>query len=141
MKQTLKNILAKIFNPIAPKLGFIRIDTISYLNHKNSLLNNFYTILQQIGFKPRHIVDVGANHGTWTRETLNYYPDAYYTLLEPQYWLKDSISDLLKSNEKITFHGVGAGAKDGSFKFTIVDRDDSCSFRYTEEEAVANGYN
>ena len=35
---------------------------------------------------------------------------------------------------------VGAGEKAGSFKFTIVDRDDSCSFRYSEEDASKNGY-
>lgn len=30
--------------------------------------------------------------------------------------------------------------KKGSFLFTIVDRDDSCSFRYTKEEALEAGF-
>lgn len=140
MKEKIRKSLAKILNPFASKLGFITNTEIADVNHKNNLLSNFYSILHQIGFQPKHIVDIGANHGTWTKEALNHFPDAYYTLLEPQYWLKDSISDLLKSNPKITFHEVGAGAKEGSFKFTIVGRDDSCSFRYTEEEAKAQGY-
>jgi len=140
MKEKIRKLLVKIFNPLAPKLGFISNAEVVDINHKNNLLSNFYSILHQIGFKPKHIVDIGANHGTWMKEALNHFPDAYYTLLEPQYWMKDSIDDLLKSNPKITFHGVGAGAKEGSFKFTIVDRDDSCSFRYTEEEAKAQGY-
>lgn len=140
MRQAIKKILIRIFSPFASKLGFVCLDELHDINQKNSLLLNFYSILKQTGFNPRHIVDVGSNHGTWTREALKSFPDAFYTLLEPQYWLKDSISDLLKSNNKIAFHGVGAGAAEGSFKFTIVDRDDSCSFRYTEEEAIANGY-
>ena len=140
MKKKLKKILTILFNPFASKLGFIANKEAVDINQKNNLLNNFYTILHRIGFKPKHIVDIGANHGTWTKEALNHFPDAYYTLLEPQYWMKESIDDLLKSNPKITFHGVGAGAKEGSFKFTIVDRDDSCSFRYTETEARAQGY-
>jgi FkbM family methyltransferase len=85
-------------------------------------------------------VDVGANHGTWTKETLRYFPDAHYTLIEPQEWLKPSFQDLLDSNSKITYYPVGAGSENGSFKFTIVERDDSCSFRYTEEEAKENGF-
>ena len=93
-----------------------------------------------MGFTPNHIIDVGANHGTWTRETLKFFPNAYYTLLEPQEWLQSSLQDLLDINFKITFNAVGAGAKSGSFQFTIVNRDDSCSFRYTEEEAKAQGF-
>lgn len=107
---------------------------------KNDLLFTFFNNLKQIGFEPKHIVDVGANHGTWTRETLKYFPDAYYTLLEPQYWMQDSIKDLLENNKKIKFNAVGAGAQEGTFNFTIVNRDDSCSFRYTEAEAKAEGF-
>lgn len=109
-------------------------------HHKNDLLDNFYDILRKINFQPRHIVDIGANHGTWTREALKNFPHAYYTLIEPQYWLKDSIKDILDQNSKVQFHAYGAGEKEGSFLFTIHDRDDSCSFKFTTEEAKAGGY-
>lgn len=108
--------------------------------HKDQLLIHFYTILKKFGFTPNHIVDVGANHGTWTREALHHFPDARFTLLEPQAWLKESLQDILDRNPKVQFHAVGAGEKQGSFQFTIVDRDDSCSFKYTAEEAAAKGY-
>ncbi len=107
---------------------------------KDFLLNNFYKSLISIGFTVRHIVDIGANHGTWTRKALKYFPDAYYTLLEPQNWMKEDVQDLLAENSKISFYGVGAGEREGSFKFTLVERDDSCSFRFSEEEAALNGY-
>jgi len=112
----------------------------SNLLHKNYLLNTLFTNLKAAGFSPKHIVDVGANHGTWTREALKYFPDAYYTLIEPQNWLKPSFQDLLNTNKKITYHAVGAGSQSGSFKFTIVEQDHSCSFKYTEEEALKNDY-
>jgi len=67
---------------------------------------------------------------------LEYFPDAYYTLLEPQSWLKSSFSDLLDKNKKINFHGVGAGEKEGTFNFTINSSDVSSSFIYSEEEAT-----
>ena len=93
-----------------------------------------------MGFFPKHIIDVGANHGNWTRETLNHFPDAFYTLLEPQNWLQPKFQDLLDKNDKISLHAVGAGAASGSFLFTLVNRDDSCTFRYTKEEADREGY-
>lgn len=141
MKRLIKKILIRTLTPLAYRLGIAKYteQKIEAFD-KNILLNTFFTILKDAGFKPNHIVDVGANHGTWTRETLKYFPDAYYTLIEPQGWLKNSIEDLLATNKKISFHAAGAGANAGSFKFTLHDRDDSCSFKYTEQEAQQKGY-
>lgn len=132
----MKKIIKKSFS----KLGLTIAKKAANVNNKDFLLFNFYQTLKAFQFEPKHIVDVGANHGTWTREALNYFPNAYYSLIEPQYWLKDSMADILNSNSKVTFHPFGAGETAGSFQFTIHDRDDSCSFKYTEEEALAKGF-
>ncbi|WNM20245.1 FkbM family methyltransferase [Flavobacterium capsici] len=142
MKKRARKLYFRISKPIFNKLGYQR-KTLSFhqiLDGKNLLLQTLFTNIKSMGFFPNHIVDIGANHGTWTREVLTYFPDAQYTLLEPQERLKASLQDLLDSNSKITFHPVGAGSENGSFKFTIVDRDDSCSFRYSEKEAIENGF-
>jgi FkbM family methyltransferase len=135
MKKIIRSFLIKILNPLIKKLGFIPAKSV-----KNTLLENFYISIKEAGVDAKHIVDIGANHGTWTREALIYFPNAYYTLVEPQKWLQPSFQDLLDGNEKISYHAVGAGKENGSFKFTIVDRDDSCTFKYTEEEAAKKGY-
>ncbi len=142
MKKLIRKVLVKAFNPLAVRLGYN-----SYYSpklaapepDKGFLLKNFYGILKSSGFNAKHIVDIGANHGTWTREALLYFPEAHYTLLEPQYWLKDSIKDLLDSNHRIKFHGVGAGKTNGTFKFTVASRDDSSSFAYSAEDAQKEG--
>lgn len=138
----MKKQLKKILNKLGCTLSRVNINqhTIQNTNSKNYLLFNFYDTLKKMGFTPHHIVDVGANHGTWTREALHHFPEAYYTLLEPQNWLKHSFQDILDTNSKVHFYPVGAGEKEGSFQFTIVDRDDSCSFRYSQEEAKASGF-
>jgi hypothetical protein len=41
-----------------------------------------------MGFIPKHIVDVGQITVPG-QEKLTHFPDAYYTLLEPQNWLKN----------------------------------------------------
>ena len=53
--------------------------------------------------------------------------------------MRASIQNLLQ-NPKITCHDVGVGKEAGQFRFTLVDRDDSCSFIYSEEEANALGF-
>ncbi len=144
MKSFLKKILQKAFDPIAFRLGYkkeVFKDTVNTKGfHKEALLTIFFNNLKATGFNPKHIVDVGANHGTWTREALVAFPMAQYTLVEPQFWMKDSISDLLETNSNISFNAVGAGKLSGTSKFTIVDRDDSCSFSYSEKEAKEKGY-
>lgn len=138
----MKKKIKKGINKVVSNFGFTIVNENSNLLDKNSkdfLLSNFYKTLKAFDFYPKHIVDVGANHGTWTRETLQYFPDAIYTLIEPQYWLKESLQDILDENEKVTFYPFGAGEESGSFQFTILNRDDSCSFKYTEEEAKEKG--
>lgn len=137
--------MKKLFKIIINKFGYtlnkVNANTTPLdTNSKDYLLFNFYNTLKKMGFTPKHIVDVGANHGTWTRQALSHFPEANYTLLEPQYWLKDSFQDILDTNSRVQFYPVGAGEKKGSFQFTIVDRDDSCSFRYSPEEAKEAGF-
>ncbi len=142
MKSFIKKALVNLFNPIAVRIGYQKSAPVEEGTKlgKNELLNNFYDSLRRISFPVNHIVDVGANHGTWTRQALKFFPEAYFTMLEPQGWMKEDIQDLLVINDKISFYGVGAGAEEGSFKFTLVERDDSCSFRFSQEEAALNGY-
>jgi FkbM family methyltransferase len=141
LKKITKKGLIKLIHPIATKMGYSKNNTIQNNKFdKNNLLSILFNNLKTIGFTPKHIMDIGANHGTWTREVLTHFPDAYYTLLEPQHWLKKSFQDILNANAKVQFYPVGAGEREGSFQFTILDRDDSCSFRYTPEEAKAAGF-
>src|SRR5215467_3428989 len=60
-------------------------------------LTCFFEAIQRAGFVPRHIIDVGANRGNWTRTAIRFFPDAQYTLFEPQDHLKVHIHDLLDS--------------------------------------------
>ncbi len=146
MKKRIKKILIRLITPLANRLGIVPQQVVvtkkqpEEIFDKVPLLHTFYSNLKQFGYQPVHFVDVGANHGTWTREALKYFPDAYYTLLEPQYWLQNSVNDILTTNKKVTFHTVGAGAVSGNFKFTIHDRDDSCSFVYPAAEAAIQGF-
>jgi hypothetical protein len=63
--------------------------------HYYDQMDSFFLVLKRRGFSPNHIVDVGANHGYWTRTSLKYFPDVYYTLIEPQDFLRENVQDLL----------------------------------------------
>ena len=42
-----------------------------------------YSSLTLLGWNPKTILDIGAYKGTWTRDTRRYFPNAHYTLIEP----------------------------------------------------------
>src|SRR5882762_9530284 len=134
MKQFIKRSLKKILHPLIIRLGYS--DNFKEFN----LLENFFDTLNKIDFVPVHIVDIGANHGTWTRTAMQYFPNAYYSLLEPQKWLEQYVKDLIEINPKVKFYNCGAGSTPGSFKFTIAGRDDSSNFRLSAEDAKNQGF-
>jgi FkbM family methyltransferase len=96
-------------------------------------------LIKQIGLDPKHIVDVGANHGSWTRMALGIFPEAHFTMLEPQAWLIDHVKDLLNTNPRVHWHNLGAGDQDGILKFTLDQHDHSSSFMHSTEEAAKLG--
>lgn len=95
--------------------------------------------LRRLGFAPSHVLDVGAHRGGWTRRALRYFPEAYYTLVEPQPALEADMRDLLQANPRIRLHTCGAGPETGEMRFTHAERDDSSTFVLSADEATARG--
>ncbi len=87
-----------------------------------------FATLKRFGFMPSHILDVGANHGNWTRTAIRYFPSARYTLIEPQDHLKTHIQDLVKAGYNLEWVNVGASNQSGRLPFHISCRDDSSTF-------------
>jgi FkbM family methyltransferase len=133
----LKKLIQSTFN----KFGF-RIARDGSLNHASVSppaygLQPFFSLLKRYGFDPKQIIDVGANKGTWTRTALPFFPEAHYTLVEPQDHLKVHIQDLLDRGCKITWINAGVADQSGTLPFTISYRDDSSTFVPTPVNAAA----
>ena len=119
---------------VLAKLGY-RIVKIQDGPRASDGLNPFFALLKRLGFAPKHILDIGANRGMWTREALKYFPDARYTLVEPQDYLKTHIQDLIEGGSKIRWINAGASDRSGTMTFTIASSDGSSTFTLTEDQA------
>jgi FkbM family methyltransferase len=119
------------------KFGYQRAERES--GFRSEVLSPFLELLKRDGFSPRHIVDVGANRGDWTRTALLFFPDAEYTLIEPQENLKSYAQDLLDGSRKLEWITAGVSDAPGTLRFTIAGRDDSSTFVLSEDEARAAG--
>jgi FkbM family methyltransferase len=91
-------------------------------------LDGFFSLMKRRGFAPQHVIDVGANKGNWTRAAIRFFPEARYSLVEPQDRLKIHVQDLIEGGYRIRWINAGAGDKSGSLPFAVSSRDDSSSF-------------
>ncbi|AXI40695.1 FkbM family methyltransferase [Sulfitobacter sp. SK011] len=99
---------------------------------------HLFSTLKSLGFSPVHIVDVGGNHGNWTRAAMVAFPSAKFSMFEPQKKLAEKHTDLAQ-NEHVEIYYDGVGDFDGTAPFTFHERDDSSSFIYSAPEAKAQG--
>lgn len=106
----------------------------------NDAVLRLLTSLKGIGLTPKHIVDIGANHGGWSRTALSVFPQARLSIFEPQKALAGYLLDLMRS-PNVEIHHKGVGDIDGILPFTFHERDDSSSFIYNAEEAEERGFN
>lgn len=97
--------------------------------------SNFFESLVSLKFNPLHIVDIGAHKGAWTKSAMQYFPDSFYTLFEPQAELLASSS--LTNMKNVTINNVGVGASSGVSPFTLSSRKDSSSFMFSHDDSVA----
>ena len=113
------------------RLGY---QPISNGGFRSEVLSPFLSLL-----KTKHIIDIGANKGDWTRTAIGFFPDAHYTLIEPQDRLKSHIDDLIRDGYKIRWLNAGVGDQAGSLRFTVAGRDDSSTFVMSQQEAASQG--
>lgn len=95
----------------------------------------FFHCLSALGYRPEHVVDIGAHKGAWTRSALAHFPEAQFTLFEPQRDLLETQRDLVRPN--VRFFYMGVGPQSGTLKLTKSRRRDSYSFAWSEQEALA----
>jgi FkbM family methyltransferase len=124
MKKLSKSVLHRLYS------HFLQI------GHANT--DPFFQCLLNIGFEPKHIIDVGAHKGGWTRSALKYFPKAHYSLFEPQRDLLECQHDLTK-NPRIRMNFLGAGPVSETRKMTTSPRIDSFTFIWNNKEAIELG--
>ena len=133
----MKRIIQSVLNKFGYRIN--RINKSAETGHAQGL-DPFFTLLKQCSFAPRHIIDVGANRGIWTRVAIEHFPAAQYTLLEPQDHLKEYVQDLIDRGFRINWINAGASDKRGRLPFLVSHRDDSSTFILPEPGTSTSGH-
>lgn len=143
MKKFLKYLLQKSGYVIVRKDHFYKLVEKTKAGKKTSHtihLDNLMKLLHNIGFQPNYIFDIGAHKGDWTRNALEYFPNADYVLFEPQHNLSEHIKKIFKNNDGVKVFACGVSNEKSVLNFTLHEREDSCTFRMSPEEAASRGF-
>ena len=85
---------------------------------------NFKAFLKDIrarNFQPKFIIDVGANHGDWTRLAKEIVPAARCLMIEPQLEMRQALNDLCSKHRDVSWVEAGAGSVPGKLVQTLWD--------------------
>jgi FkbM family methyltransferase len=88
------------------------------------------------GFRPRHIVDVGAHRGLWSRDARSHFPGCAFTLIEPQAELAGELERFCAENPGSRAIIGGAGSEPGTLELVVKRHDpEGSSFAFDRDQA------
>ena len=91
------------------------------------------------GFQPRHILDVGAHRADWSRLAGRAFPNATFTLVEPQVELRDDLERFCQEVPGSRYVLAGAGPRTEEKALAVFPEPDASSFVLTAAEIEARG--
>jgi FkbM family methyltransferase len=92
------------------------------------------------GLRPGHIFDVGANKGDWSRAARSVFPEAIFTLIEPQGEMEPFLKRFQQDSPGARWIKAGAGAAKGTLELAAAPHTVSSSFAASEKEAEQFGW-
>lgn len=101
----MKKSILKLANSILKSFGAEIVKNIS-----NDILMS--SAMQRIvlqGFEIKNIIDIGASNGKWSVSAMNFFPDAYFTAIEPLTERKSSLEKLKREHVNFDFELCVAG--------------------------------
>lgn len=115
MKELYYIISMKFKNPFARKT----------LSVKSPHLQNRMLNLQQIGFEPKCVIDAGAHKGNWTKLMNEFFPEAHFTLFEPNPMVNQFVEENLRHiPDNYVLEKKAVGASKGSMQLNVWENND-----------------
>lgn len=137
MRSTLRARANRLFAAY-PQLGRWGYDLLrkSGVDRSTQGVKGFLEGLAGQGFDPRTVVDVGANHGGWSRVAAAVFPRAQFVLIEPQEEMQPFLEDFCAQHPPAKYFMAGAGAEVGRAPLTIWDDLQGSAFLSPEIQAL-----
>jgi len=94
--------MSRRLKAVVRRCGF-RIERWRPANRFNEMADAL-EMLRGTGYRPRLIIDAGANVGDWTRTAVRVFPDAVVHMIEPQVACRPALEQLARDRAATIFH-------------------------------------
>jgi FkbM family methyltransferase len=81
--------------------------------HRFDAMDDILDGLVGAGYRPRRVIDAGANRGQWTRHALSRFPEARFDLIEPQPGCREALDRLARRHRRLEIHPVALAIPGG----------------------------
>jgi len=138
--RVIKHQVVTLLNSLLERRGWTLVPLGRAPNERDLRLGLFRR-LSNMGFSPRWVMDVGAHKGDWSRDAHIYFPQAHFTLVEPQEDLKPHLERFVQQHDGSDFVIAGAASSEGQKEFHVIPQSCSASsFAISHEESVSRGF-
>ena len=117
-----KRFLTRAIRGVGRQLGLEIRRSKSVMGNMEAFLRH----LRELGFKPGHVLDVGANKTEWSRLARTLFPEAKFILVEPQAELVQYLKAFCDESPGSVWKLAGAGREPGEIEL-IIWSDPACS--------------
>jgi FkbM family methyltransferase len=116
----MKRLLARLVNSALRPLDMHLLPgwELRALKTNNPRLELFLRLSKR-GFRPTHVVDVGAHKGQWSLDAHRVFPDCAFTLVEPLAEMKPYLDRACRELKRAKWVVAGAGEANGTLEFTV----------------------
>jgi FkbM family methyltransferase len=111
-----KQMVGKIINVVLGRFGY----ELRSVN-KNFSMQSGLSRRAVSGLKIRTVIDVGASNGSWSKMTKQYFPNAFYFLIEANNVHAQGLLDFKSQNPNVDYVLTAAGDSVGEIYFDATD--------------------
>ena len=110
-----KRLLTRAIRGVGRQVGLEIRRSKSVMGNMEAFLRH----LRELGFMPRHVLDVGANKTEWSRLARTLFPEAKFILIEPQVELVPYLKAFCEESPGSVWKLAGAGSAPGEMELAV----------------------
>lgn len=99
-------------------------------------LYSCFANLKKRGFRPEHVLDIGANRGRWSQDCRRAFPHARFTLIEPQLEMKRPLDAFCRQTKHAQWLQMGVADQPGALPFIVYEDQVSSTFDFDPQQKI-----
>lgn len=108
----------------------------STAKYPNTDLYSCFANAKKRGFEPKNVLDIGANQGKWSEACRQVFPEANFTLIEPQLEMKSRLDAFCQRSQQSQWLQMGVSNQQDVLPFIVYEDQVSSTFDFDSTQKI-----